>query len=225
MKETTAFRAPARPMLRVDARERKSKLLELILESDLFELKIEVLQVGDYILNDRVVVERKTCVDFVLSVIDGRLFAQAAALKSKPERSLILVEGPRPRVMPAVHPRALKGALLSLAVAWRLPVIFSRDPDDSLLCLQVLAEQSQAVRVRPIRRRGFRIGSKDRQRLFVLEGLPGVGPALARSFLKHFGSVEKIVQASAKELAEVPGCGPGKAMEIRKILAGDKERG
>ena len=209
-------------ILRVDFRERKSQLLRLALESDLFDVRVELLHGGDYIINNRVVLERKTFTDFALSVIDGRLFVQAAALKKLPERPLILLEGPRPNTMPRVHPKALKGALLSLAVAWRLPVIFSRDPDDSLVCLQLLAEQSQTLRLSDMKRPGFKLRGNDAQRLFVLQGLPGVGPRLARVLLEHFGSIEKVVQASALRLAEVLGCGPKKVANIRKILADEK---
>jgi ERCC4-type nuclease len=34
--------------------------------------------------------------------------------------------------MPEVHPHALKSAMASLAVMWRLPVLVARDPGDSV---------------------------------------------------------------------------------------------
>jgi ERCC4-type nuclease len=43
--------------------------------------------------------------------------------------------------MPDVHPHALKGAIASVAVMWRLPVLCARDPDDALRILQFLAHQ------------------------------------------------------------------------------------
>ena len=43
--------------------------------------------------------------------------------------------------MPDVHPHALKGALASLAVMWRLPVLWARDPEDSLRILRFLSRQ------------------------------------------------------------------------------------
>src|SRR3981081_3372191 len=57
------------------------------------------------------------------SLADGRLFPQAAALAPKPHRPIVLLEGPTPAQMPDVHAHAMSGAMLSLAVMWRLPVI------------------------------------------------------------------------------------------------------
>jgi ERCC4-type nuclease len=89
-----------------------------------------------------VLVERKTIGDFVASLIDGRLFPQAARLAHGPYRSLLLIEGPTPPSVPDVHPHALEGALVSLATMWRLPVLHSSEPEHSLLILRLLADQA-----------------------------------------------------------------------------------
>jgi excinuclease ABC subunit C len=39
----------------------------------------------------------------------------------------------------------------------------------------------------------------------ILDALPGVGPARKRALIQHFGSPERILQASAEELEGVPG--------------------
>jgi len=52
----------------------------------------------------------------------------------------------------------------------------------------------------------------------LLDELPGVGPARKRALLTHFGSPERIAQASREELEAVPGI-PGKlAREIHRQL-------
>ncbi len=38
------------------------------------------LESGDYLINNGVLIERKTCSDFATSLADGRLFPQAAKL-------------------------------------------------------------------------------------------------------------------------------------------------
>ena len=211
---------PSRWPLRIDHREVKSRLVQIAGDSGLFEVQLASLKAGDYVVNRRVVVERKTHLDLVLSILDGRLFAQAAALQLPGQRSLFLVEGPRPARLPRVHPDAIKGALLSLAVSWRLPVVFSRDPEDSLKCLQMLAEQSQALSTRRLTRAGPRPKGDLRRRMFLLQGLPGIGPSLAQRLLAHFGSVEKILLADANLLLQVDGCGPKTAAAIRSVVAG-----
>jgi len=72
--------------------------------------------------------------------IDGRLFSQAARLAREAARGLLLVEG-RPPAEPRVHPNAISGAVLSLAIDWRLPVIFTDGPVESLLVLRLLAHR------------------------------------------------------------------------------------
>jgi excinuclease ABC subunit C len=52
----------------------------------------------------------------------------------------------------------------------------------------------------------------------VLDGIPGVGPARKRALLRHFGSPERMMEASREELEAVPGV-PGKlAREIHRQL-------
>jgi ERCC4-type nuclease len=58
-----------------------------------------------------------------------------------------------------------------------------------------------------------------RRRLFVLQGLPGVGPALAQRLLAQLGSVERVMTAGAAELAVVRGIGSKKAARIREIVS------
>jgi len=56
------------------------------------------------------------------------------------------------------------------------------------------------------------------QQRFVTEGLPGVSAVLAKRLLEHFGTVERVMSASERELREVRGIGKEKAREIRKVL-------
>ena len=55
--------------------------------------------------------------------------------------------------------------------------------------------------------------------LFVLQGLPGVGPALPRRLFAHLGSAEGVVTAGLAALTQVRGLGPTKAARIRELVA------
>jgi Fanconi anemia group M protein len=57
----------------------------------------------------------------------------------------------------------------------------------------------------------------DQQQFFV-EGLPGIGPNMAKALLKHFGTPAKIVGAGVEELQKVEGVGTKRAELIRRIL-------
>jgi ERCC4-type nuclease len=52
----------------------------------------------------------------------------------------------------------------------------------------------------------------------VLQGLPGVGPVLARRLLGTFGSIGGVMTGDADALCEVKGIGPQKAAAILKVL-------
>jgi ERCC4-type nuclease len=214
---TEASDAVVRHELVVDSAERHAALVDLARRSDDFTVRIEHLAVGDYWIDRGVVVERKSYADFALSLADGRPFPQAAKLARCPHRPVILLEGPCPLRMPQIHPHALKGAIASLAVMWRLPVLLARDPDDSLTIFRFLASQ--------LRRSGGGLKRYDRKpkrpasrKLYVLQGLPGVGPSLAQRLLLEFGSVERVMTADEEELMRVRGVGRQKAARIRALV-------
>lgn len=60
-----------------------------------------------------------------------------------------------------------------------------------------------------------RMGRKPRrvqaQKFYFLEGLPGIGPRMAKRILEYLGSVEGVITANEQELACVKGIGRKKA--------------
>lgn len=204
--------------LQVDHSEGSARLLNLVRQSETFDVRMVHLNVGDYLIDGGVLVERKTYADFAGSLADGRLFPQAARLAQSPHRPVVLIEGPPPVRMPDIHPHALQGAIVSLALMWRLPVLHSHDPEDSLHILQCLARQASRSD-RPILRRYDRKPKRlASRRLYMLQGLPGIGPELAHRLLLQFGSVERVVTADEAALTQVRGVGPNKAARIRELV-------
>lgn len=209
----------------VDHSESRSALLDALRRSGVFEVRMAHLTTGDYLLNDLALVERKSVADFATSLIDGRLFPQVARLAHSGFRTLLLIEGPASSSAPAVHPHALEGAHVSIAAMWRLPVLHSTDSEQSVRLLRFVAEQvhgSQEPILRRFDRKPKRLASR---RLFLLQALPGVGPALASRLLSHFGSIEGIVAADVTALAELRGIGAMKAARIRELVAGRASTG
>lgn len=207
-----------RHRIQVDHSERAAPLLELLRQSDDFEVQLARLTVGDYLIDDEVLIERKTIADFAASLVDGRLFPQAARLARDGRRSLVLIEGPPAASMPDVHPHAVQGALASLAAMWRLPVLHTVDADDSLRVMRFLAAQVRTRRERVVCRYGRKPKRLATRRLFVLQGLPGVGPALAARLLTQLGSIRSVVTADIGRLQQVRGVGPKKATRILELV-------
>jgi Fanconi anemia group M protein len=211
--------APApRWRLDVDYREAATSLFSLVRACSVFDVQLRSLVAGDYLIADQIVVERKTYADFAISIVDGRLFHQAARLARTRWRPLLLVEGPKPPRTPGVHPHALKGAVLSLAVGWRLPVIFSRSTEESLRLLKMLGDQSERLGCLELPRQGYRPKRLQTRKLYVLQGLPGVGPTIARRLLERFGTIRNVIEADEEDLAAVRGCGPKRAAAIQALI-------
>ena len=70
----------------------------------------------------------------------------------------------------------------------------------ALQLLQRARDEAHRVALRYHRQKR---GTKSMETIF--EGLPGVGPARRRAILRHFGSVERFLDASQEELEGVPG--------------------
>ena len=82
-----------------------------------------------------------------------------------------------------------------------VPTAIRLDPHGpGLQLLQRIRDEAHRVALRYHRRRR---DTKSRETIF--ETLPGVGPARRRAILRHFGSVERFLEASQEELEGVPG--------------------
>jgi ERCC4-type nuclease len=114
----------------------------------------------------------------------------------------------------------VEGALVSIAAMWRLPVLHAIDADESCRLLRFLADQVSESHQPVLARYDRRPKRLTTRRLYVLQGLPGVGPALARRLLAQLGSVERVMTSDAVALAAVPGIGPKRAARIREIVSG-----
>jgi len=66
----------------VDSREQASNAVRELSKFDNVSVKVKQLELGDYVLSDEVIIERKTVEDFLASMLDGRLFSQLIALST-----------------------------------------------------------------------------------------------------------------------------------------------
>jgi ERCC4-type nuclease len=179
-------------------------------------VEIARLDVGDYRVERRVVVERKTAADFAASLIDGRLFHQAAALALAPERAVLVLEGcDKDWHDTGVRREALQGALITIGVFFGVTVLRSDGPEETARLLVYLGRQAQRSAHGGLPRPGYRPKGKRARQLFLLQGLPGVGPERAARLLERFGSVQAIMTASADDLATVDGIGEKTAAKMR----------
>ncbi|NLF19239.1 MAG: multidrug MFS transporter [Lentisphaerae bacterium] len=202
----------------MDCREHADDLARCLVEHHGFDLERAMLPLGDYRLGTGTLVERKTTQDFALSIIDGRLFSQAYRLVIHEDHPILIVEGMTFEGAVGLSMPALRGAFITLAQSFRLPVLRTRDQADTAWTLAQLFEQ----RCRVGHASGLIHGSPGRRlqarKEAVLQALPGVGPTLAQRLLQHFGSVAAVMGATAAELKEVYGVGPQRAAALVETL-------
>jgi DNA excision repair protein ERCC-4 len=208
--------APQSFSLVVDDREPAGAVLEALQQYGCFELRVERLSVGDYLVDERLLFERKTLVDLVASIKDGRLFAQALRLAASPTRGALILEG-RSQDLAATRMRreAIQGAMVTLTLFLGIPVLRSMGPEETAGLMLYAARQARAYAGGALARKGRRPRGKRRVQSHILQGLPGVGPERARRLLDRFGSVEAVISAPTEALTSVPGVGRETAEAIR----------
>lgn len=205
----------------VDTREQASSIMHAFSEYEDVELHLKQLEVGDFVIGPDIVIERKAVDDFISSILDGRLLSQLMSMSQSYARPLLLLEG-RPEdlfVVRNIHENAIIGMLSTIALTYRIPILFTKDARESAKYVYLMAKREQLGKEKEIRLRLGRKGlSLEEQQQFIVESLPSVGPSLAKTLLEHFGSIQKIANANLDELKEVEKIGPKKAQTILKVF-------
>ncbi|MDP1728897.1 MAG: ERCC4 domain-containing protein [archaeon] len=195
----------------IDNRE-KNSLVASYLAKD-FIIEFQQLPIGDYIVQE-VAIERKTISDLKSSIINKRIFSQLQELKQFPKH-LLLIEGISEEDIYSgtIHENALRGFLLSVALEYQVPIIFTKDSKDTASYLSVLAKKTKKPEssIRP-----SKIAlTKEEQIQFILEGFPNIGPTKAKKLIEKFKSLKNIFNTSEEELKEILGV---RAKEFKDLI-------
>lgn len=199
-----------------DDRELTGGVVDALERQEGVSVAIERLPLGDYLIDDILLVERKTLPDLVASIKDGRLFQQGCRLASSLFRTALILEGTSKDLDDSgMRREAIQGALISLTLYLGIPLLRSRDPSETAQIMLLAARQGRLVAAGLPRRPGRRPRKKIRIQARVLQGLPGVGAERAQRLLERFGSLEAVMRADTDELASVRGIGLTTAEAIR----------
>ena len=200
----------------VDGRERNRELREA-LKANGIEVDERAVYVGDYVISDRVCVERKTVPDFEGSLMNGRLLDQAKRLKQNYQLPIIIVEGDPDEYR--LGRNVIIGAMVALYVDNGIEVITSRNPTETSDIITTIAKHEQNGNLRePSMKGGRRAYTVSNYQEYIVANLPGIGPKLARSLLRHFKSIKNISNADVKALRKVGKIGKKKAEAIHMTL-------
>ncbi|MBI2667304.1 hypothetical protein HYX17_00875 [Candidatus Woesearchaeota archaeon] len=210
----------------VDYRERSSGIVKELAKKKI-DTEIKQLIMGDFViqskdLNNKLVtvgIEKKTQSDFLNSIIDKRILQQLINLKENFDIPLLLIEGSENIYeIRNFHPNSIRGMLASIAIDYQIPIIFTKNIRDTASLIGIIAKRLE----RPIK--NISLISKRKpltlkeQQEFIVSSLPGVGPTIAKSLLKKFGSIYNIINANKEDLMDVDKIGKKKAEDIKTLL-------
>jgi ERCC4-related helicase/ERCC4-type nuclease len=210
----------------VDQRELDSAIAKDLSTRDGLVTRLETLAVGDYVLSDRVAVERKSAADFVDSMLDAdrSMFEQVGELSRAYARPVMVVEGTNLYGQRDIDPNAIRGALASLAVDFDVSVLRTEDESDTTELLETIAKREQETRDREVSVHGEKTTkTRAEQQEYVVSSIADIGPVTARTLLEHFGTVEAVMTAPEDDLLEVEGVGPVTAERIREVVGSEYE--
>jgi len=220
-RELNSSRKEGKYTVAVDTRELSSGTTRELLQHGVIS-RPKRLEVGDYIVSDRLAIERKTTADFVDSLIDGRLLGQALELRKSYPRGLMVVEGENLYGQRNIRPEAVMGALISLAVDFNFPVFFTENEKETATLIARITAREQEIGEREVQIRGDKkVATIEQKQELLVAGLPYVNTILARRLLERFGSVGKVFTASIEDLTGVQGIGEKIAKEIREVIEAD----
>ena len=224
---------PVTTRIVVDERERSSGIPDLLKKAGAI-IDFAQLQVGDYIVSPDTAVERKTVRDLVSSIYDGRLFVQCSQLVKHYQKPVLIVQGNIADL--AEIPEDIEDnkdlkrleermplaydALATVATEFRIPTIHAPSAEQTAQLLVALVNKSlrDGKATGPLLRKIKKENPVYIQQLSVLSSVPGVGEKLAERMLEKFKTPKRALNASAAELATIPGFGIARAERFRRIL-------
>ncbi len=203
----------------IDYREYKSGIYETLSKNKEVKTTYTDLELGDYLVNDQFLFERKTIKDFASSIKDGRLFRQACRLINGSFKPILLLEGTANDLRNSEMGReAIQGALINITLILGIPMLRAKSPQESAQLMIYTARQIQRIAHISAFSSGKRPKGKRANQLRLLQALPGIGPKRAFALLNKFGSLDALFKATIEELDEVSGIGGQTAANIHWIL-------
>jgi len=201
----------------VDYREKNSLVISELVEYG-FDIEMRELKVGDYLVNSTAI-ERKTVNDFISSMKNKRLVNQLEELQQYKSR-LLMIEGIDEQELYSdseiskgvgMHPNAIRGFLLSIILKYNVPIIFTKDYQDTAKFISVLSKKEDKEPSLNVTKKTL---NRKELKQFIIESFHGIGPKNAKKLLKELKTIKEIINASEEDLKKVL----GKKADVFKIV-------
>ena len=218
----------------IDSRE-KSNLSEFIIsEASRMNILTEKqwIEIGDYVYQD-VCFEAKSTIDFLQSVLNGRLWNQVDNMDRHYEYSIVIIHGSLHQVMAypkyvnmQINEQLLKhkfyGAIGRLTLDTDCKVFWVESPQKAAKIITTICK------MRPVKRSVIqptllkRITTDD-LRLDMLCTIKGVSKSKAKKIIEKYGSVMEVGESNVNELSSIDGIGPTIAKRIIDTLNSEEK--
>jgi Fanconi anemia group M protein len=215
------------PTIIVDSREANSatKIIRGLRERGV-NVRIEMLDKGDYVLSDECAVERKTVQDFVYTLTHRYLFEQLFILKDVYPKALILLEGYLPIIykFSRIQPVSVWGALFNLAKNG-VAIVNTTSYKETIDFLYVAARQEQIVEKRiPTVHPAKKCETVADAQIYFIASLPNIGREKAVAILKSYQTPLNALISVDDWSKTVYGLGPKITAKVKEVLKTPFER-
>ena len=203
-----------------DYREKSSEIFKYLLDEGT-NVELRQLPVGDYIVSEKIAIEFKTVKDFIDSLVDGRLLEQLKNLSANYIKPLLIVQGTEDIYsIRKIHANAIRGMIAAITLGYGFNIIYTKDSYDSAMMIYQIARREKKNGSNTPYLHAHKLAKSENEELeYLISSIPGIGTGTARDLLSHFGTIEKIFNASEHDLLDVKGVGKETAKKIKEIYS------
>lgn len=213
------------PVVVVDQRETKSAVGKTLDRLSGITVNLETLDVADYIVSNRVAIERKELDDFISSLTSSErsIFDQVSELSNNFSRGVMIIEGGNGVEdlygRSQVDEEAVRSTVQTIAVDFGVSLLFTRDEEETAKQIRSLARREQEDNDQEINRHGQKsTESTESMQEYIVSSIPNVGPVIAQDLLTEFGTIKAIVNADVQTLTKTEGVGEKTAEHIVELV-------
>ncbi len=199
-----------------DTRETASPVVRNLSLMNL-NIKLEQLEIADYIISEYTGIERKSAQDFTDSIKDGRLFKELFKLKKNFKNAILILEGD-PLENTTINENAIFGAISSIILKIGVTIYKTKDVNETTTFLYHLVKKEQSTSKGNIKLR-FEKAPSDMAYLleYIVSSIPGINILRAKNLLKEIRTIQNIFNADIGDLMKIENIGKKLAQEIYKI--------
>ena len=201
--------------------DREPKHISTSLKRRKCNVEVKQLGIGDYLLDDGVIIERKEGQDFISSMQSGRLWEQLKQMSQYKHPMVCIVMNNIWKYFYFSRGKYLHksffGAIKTVVMKYNIPVITFYDEDDFLRYLERI-EHSTSTGSRHTTELMRRPKTMKERQENLISCAANVSIKTAQKLLNHFGSPYWIAQAQIDDIAEVSGVGKKTATNVYNVF-------